>query len=177
MKVFIVDDKLIEQECALEALLFAAGEPVGIDEIARALEMDIQTARLLAENLRLKYEQYQRGISIAVLEDALQMRTNQRYFTHITRALGEVRRSKLTPALLETLAIVAYKQPITKPQIEQIRGVSADHAVNKLMEAGLLQEAGRLDAPGKPILFATTDNFLKYLNIDSIANLPKLDCQ
>lgn len=169
-----MEDRLIEYECALEALLFAAGEPIGLMDMARALELDQDTTRTLVSNLRLKYERQRRGIGIAVLEDSFQMCTNPVYFEHIKRAMGDARRARLTPALMETLAIIAYKQPITKPQIEHIRGVSAAHAVNKLMEAGLVEECGRLEAPGKPILLATTGEFLKYLGIDSIANLPPL---
>jgi len=167
--------RIIEHEAVIEAILFAAGEPVGLAELARAAELDLSTARALVENLRLKYEQQQRGINIVVVEDAFQMCTNPRYFGHITRAFGSIRRWKLTPAIMETLAIVAYKQPITKAGIEHIRGVNADRAVNRLMEAGLVQECGRLEAPGRPILLATTKDFLKFLGIQKISQLPELE--
>ena len=166
---------MIEYESIIEALLFAAGEPVETRDLASALEIDIRTTQSLVDNLICKYEAEKRGITIAALDGSFQMCTNPRHFEYVKKVFGNTRKKPLTPALLETLAIIAYKQPITKGQIEHIRGVNADHSVNKLVEYMLVNESGRADTPGKPVLFATTDEFLKHFGISSLSQLPALE--
>ena len=165
---------MIEYESVIEALLFAAGEPIDAKEIAKAIDVDVKTTRSLIDNLTCKYEADRRGITIVELDGSFQMCTNPRYYEYVKKVFADTRKKPLTPALLETLAIIAYKQPVTKAQIEHIRGVDADHGVNKLVEYSLVTECGRADTPGRPIMFATTDDFLKYFGINSLQQLPPL---
>lgn len=161
----------IEQlECHAEAILFAAGEAVELKSLASALEIDTNTARAIVANLADRY--YGRGIRIIQVGDSYQMCTNEDCFDSIKRLYQAPQRKTLSTTLLETLAIVAYRQPVTKAQIEEIRGVSAEHAVNKLVEYNLVKEVGRQDAPGKPILFGTTDEFLRYFGFKSLETMP-----
>ena len=163
----------IEQlKYAAEAILFAAGEAVEIKNIASALEQDEKIIRSIMKELTDDYEK--RGISIIRVDNSYQMCTRSEYFDCIKKLYQAPKRKVLSTTLLETLAIIAYRQPVTKGQIEEIRGVSADHAVNKLVEYNLVEEAGRLDAPGKPILFGTTDEFLRYFGFNAIDNMPDL---
>ena len=166
--------QLSKEEAAVEAILFACGEPADIKSIAEAIGVDTAKCRKLTEGLRKKYTDEKRGIKIIELEDSYQMCTNPEFFDEIKNICAVERKKKLSPTLLETLAIIAYKQPITKGQIEAIRGVNADHAVNSLVKLGLVCEKGRLDAPGRPILFATTDEFLRFFGISGIAELPDI---
>lgn len=167
--------KLIELEAAIESILFAAGEPVSVKSIADSLKQDTGTAKALVNNLMDKYSSEKRGIKIIQIGDSFQMCTNSNYFEYIKDLYSAPRKKQITPALLETLAIIAYKQPVTKSGIEDIRGVNADHAVNTLMKYNLVEEKGRLDAPGKPILLGTTDEFLRYFGFSSLDSLPSVD--
>ncbi len=166
--------KLTELEAVAEALLFISGEAVPIGVIAQTIEMDKATARAIVMALAEKYEKEKRGLRIIEINDGYQMCTAAECFEYIRNMYKSPKRQGMTQALLETLAIIAYKQPITKAQIEEIRGVSADHAVNKLMEKKLICETGRLNVPGKPILFGTTNEFLRYFGFKSTNELPPL---
>ncbi|MCL2617271.1 MAG: SMC-Scp complex subunit ScpB [Defluviitaleaceae bacterium] len=166
---------MIEYESIIEAMLFAAGEPIDAREIAKTIDVDVRTTQALLDNMACKYETEKRGITIVQLDGSFQMCTNPRHYEYVRKVFANSRKKPLTPALLETLAIIAYKQPVTKAQIEQIRGVDADHGVNKLVEYSLVMECGRADAPGRPILFATTDDFLRYFGISSLRQLPPLE--
>ncbi len=161
-----------ELESVVEAILFASGEIVSVKSIAYATEQDEKTIKTVISNMIDKYKVENRGIRIIQVEDGYQMCTNAEYFNYIKKLYQAPVRKVLSTTLLETLAIIAYKQPVTKGQIEEIRGVSADHAVNRLVEYGLVKEEGRLDAPGKPILFGTSDEFLRYFGFNSLNNLP-----
>ena len=161
-----------ELKFAAEAILFAAGEAVNIKDLASALEQDIKTMCSIMQELCDDYEN--RGISIIQIDDSYQMCTRDEYFDSIKKLYQAPKRKVLSTTLLETLAIIAYRQPVTKAQIEEIRGVSADHAVNKLVEYELVDEVGRLDAPGKPILFGTTDEFLRYFGFKAVESMPEL---
>ena len=161
-----------ELESIVEAILFASGEIVSVKSIAYATEQDEKTVKTVISNMIDKYKVENRGIRIIQVEDGYQMCTNAEYFNYIKKLYQAPVRKVLSTTLLETLAIIAYKQPVTKGQIEEIRGVSADHAVNRLVEYGLVKEEGRLDAPGKPILFGTSDEFLRYFGFNSLNNLP-----
>lgn len=163
-----------KDEAIVEAILFATGDAVEIRDIANVIDKSIEETQALIEGISQKYEEEKRGIKIVQFENSYQMCTNQEYFSYIKNLYSVPQRKTLSPAILETLAIVAYKQPITKNQIEQIRGVSADHAVNKLMEYNLITETGRLDIPGKPILFGTTEQFLRHFGFKSLETMPEI---
>ena len=166
--------KLSRLEAAVEAILFASGEAVSLNHLSLGIGQDIRTTKEVILSLMLKLQQDNRGIEIIGINDSFQMRTSPNYYENIKILYQNPQKIKLTQPLIETLAIIAYKQPVTKSEIEEIRGVSADHAVNKLMEYGLVCEKGRLDVPGKPILFGTTDDFLKHYGFSEISALPKL---
>ena len=159
-------------EAIIEAILFTMGESVELDKIANAIELDKQETKKKIEALRQKYEQEERGIQIIELDGAYQMCTKNEMYEYLIRIAKQPKKRVLTDVLLETLSIIAYKQPITKAEIEKIRGVSSDHAVNKLVEFGLAKELGRLDAPGRPMLFGTTEEFLRVFGVQSIDELP-----
>lgn len=161
-------------EGAIEAILFAMGDSVELGKIAAALEHDKETVRKLIHNMMDKYKSEDRGICIIELEDAYQMCTKAEMHDYLIRLTKQQKKYVLTDVMLETLSIIAYKQPVTKLEIEKIRGVKSDHAVNKLIEYGLVCEAGRYDAPGRPILFATTEDFLRNFGIQSLDDLPIL---
>lgn len=158
----------LEQEKILEAILFAAGEAVPVPRLAEALECPIPAVRGLLARMAERYIEEESGIILIEIEDSFQMCTNPIYYGYAQRLLPARSARSLTMPLLETLAIVAYKQPVTKAVIEGIRGVNADHTVNKLVEYGLVEECGRLDAPGRPILFGTTEGFLRYYGIRTV---------
>jgi len=163
----------IEQEKILEAVLFAAGDAVPTALLAEAIGCDIPAVRGLLSHMSERYASEAAGIQLMEIEDTFQLCTNPKYHDYAKRLLPENPRRNLTQPLLETLSIIAYKQPVTKGVIEEIRGVSADHAVNKLMEYGLIEERGRLDAPGKPILFGTSEDFLRYFGLRTVEDFLK----
>ena len=164
--------KLSELEAAIEAILFTMGEAVELERLAAATEQDEETLRKVIRNLMDKYTSEDHGIQIIELDGAFQMCTKASLYEAINKIAHVPKKHILTDVLLETLSIIAYKQPVTKTEIEHIRGVKSDHAVNKLVEYQLVCEAGRLDAPGRPILFATTEDFLRNFGIESLEELP-----
>ena len=165
-----MDEK--EKMQAIEGILFAMGGPVSAGQLAKALEISEEEAGKLVENLKDSYDKEERGIRIQQVNHAYQMSTSKEVYPCLIRLAKQPRKYALTEVILETLSIIAYKQPVTKAEIEKIRGVSSDHAVNKLVEYGLVEELGRLDAPGRPILFGTTDEFLRAFGISSVEELP-----
>lgn len=167
--------KLTEVEAAIESILFISGEAVPLSKIAYALEQDLKTTKSIITGLIEKFEKEKRGLQIIEINNSYQMCTNPKYFETIRKLYSSTQKQVLTQTLLETLAIIAYKQPITKMQIEEIRGVSAEHAVNKLIDRKLICEVGRLDMPGKPILFGTSEDFLRYFGFKSLDKLPKMN--
>ncbi len=164
-----------EKEAIIEAVLFAAGEAVSFKDISMAVGVDISEAIKLTRGLIEKYKSEKRGVLIIEAGESFQMCTNIEYFKNIKNIYDAPRKKRLTPSVLETLAIIAYKQPVTRGNIEEIRGVNSDRAVNKLIECNLVCEKGRLDAPGKPILFGTTDEFLKYFGFSNLDSLPAIE--
>ena len=158
----------------IEALLFSAGKAVLLEEIASALGHDNETVRKIIEDLMLAYEQEDRGIRIKRFENSYQLCTKEEYYETLIQYLARPKKHVLSQVMLETLSIIAYKQPITRQEIEKIRGVKCDHAINKLIEYSLVCEVGRLDAIGRPILFGTTEEFLRCFGVDSIQALPHL---
>lgn len=161
----------------IEAILFTMGESVELSRIAAAIEHDEETTRKMIYNMMDTYEAEDRGIRIIELDNAFQMCTKKEMYEYLIRIAKQPKRYVLTDVLLETLSIIAYKQPVTKLEIEKIRGVKSDHAVNKLVEYGLVEEAGRLDAPGRPILFGTTEEFLRRFSVQSLEELPTMDSE
>lgn len=162
---------------AIEAILFTMGESVEIEKIATAIEQDIETTRKILHAMMDDYNGPNRGIKIIELENSFQMCTKAEQYETLIKVASQPRRYVLTDALLETLSIVAYKQPVTKLEIEKIRGVSSEHAVNKLVEFGLISEVGRLDAPGRPMLFGTTEDFLRSFGVQSLDELPVISSE
>ena len=155
-------------EGVIEAILFTMGESVELNKIAAAIEHDEETTRKIIHRMMDKYDAEDRGVRIIELEDAFQMCTKTQMYEYLIRVAKQPKKYVLTDVLLETLSIIAYKQPVTKLEIEKIRGVKSDHAVNKLVEYNLVCERGRMDAPGKPILFGTTEEFLRRFSIQSV---------
>lgn len=159
----------------IESILFTMGESVELSKIAEAIELDKSKTKKLLDELIADYANAERGISIMELDGSYQMCTKPEMYEYLIRIAKQPKHRALTDVLLETLSIIAYKQPITRVEIEKIRGVSCDHAVNKLLEYNLIQELGRLDAPGKPLLFGTTEEFLRSFGVHSIDELPVLN--
>ena len=162
-------------EASIEAILFSMGEAVELERIAQAIEHDVDTTRHMIENMMDKYEAEDRGIQIVEFDGAYQMCTKEELYDSLVRIAHIPKKQVLTDVLLETLSIIAYKQPITKVEIEAIRGVKSDHAVNKLVEYALVEEVGRMDVPGRPILFGTSEEFLRSFGIGSLDDLPILN--
>lgn len=162
-------------EAIIEAVLFTMGGSVELKQLAAAIDQDEKTAWITVQKLKKRYETENRGMQIIELEDSVQMCTRSRFYENLIRVASAPKKQVLTDVVLETLSIIAYKQPVTKMEIEKIRGVKSDHAVNKLVEYNLVYEAGRLDAPGRPALFATTEEFLRRFGIGSTEDLPEPD--
>lgn len=165
----------INLQYAIEGILFAAGEPVKAAKLAAVLDTDLETVTEAVRLLKYNYDTELRGIMIIELDDGYQLCSRPEYYAYIQEILGEQRRQALSNAAMEALAIVAYKQPITRGQVEFIRGVNSDGAMNRLVERDLIEETGRLDAPGRPILYSTTQNFLRCFGIKSPKDLPEVD--
>lgn len=159
-------------EGIIEAILFTMGDSVEVSKIAKAIDHDAETTRKIIRNMMDRYEEENRGIRIIELEDSFQMCTKKEMYEYLIRVAKQPKRYHLTDVVLETLSIIAYKQPVTKLEIEKIRGVKSDHAVNKLVEYNLVAEVGRMDAPGRPILFGTTEEFLRRFSVQSVDELP-----
>ena len=159
----------------IEAILFTMGESVELGKIADAIELDKKETKKILDEMMVEWNDSERGIAIMELDGAYQMCTKNEMYEYLIRIAKQPKQRVLTDVLLETLSIIAYKQPVTKAEIEKIRGVSSDHAVSKLVEYNLVCELGRLDAPGRPILFGTTEEFLRSFGVNSIDNLPVLN--
>lgn len=164
----------IQAKAAIEAILFAMGESVEISRLADAIGEDVKSTGEILEEMAGEYEQEGRGIGITRLDNAVQLCTKAEMYEYLIRIAKAPRKMILTDTVIETLSIIAYKQPITRVEIERIRGVSCDHAINKLLEYDLITELGRLDAPGRPLLFGTTEQFLRSFGVASLEELPEL---
>ncbi len=162
-------------EAAVEAILFAMGEAVPAEQIGKAMELDTEATKTLIRGMMKRYEGEDRGIRIIELDGAFQMCTKTEQYDYLVKIAKQPKKIVLTDVVLETLSIIAYKQPITKLELEKIRGVKCDHAVNKLIEYNLVKELGRLDAPGRPLLFGTTEEFLRNFGVQSLADLPSVN--
>lgn len=162
-------------EAVIEAVLFTMGESVEISKLADVIEEDVKETKKILEEMAERYEKEDRGIALTWLDNAVQLCTKTEMYEYLIKIAKAPRKMVLTDTVLETLSIIAYKQPVTRMEIEKVRGVSCDHAINKLLEYDLIMELGRLDAPGKPLLFGTTEQFLRSFGVKSLEELPELN--
>lgn len=161
----------------LEALLFAAPAPVTAQQLAAALDLPTREVTRALNELSEQYQQQARGLQIQQHRARFQLTTAPEAASAIERLLGLEASSKLSRAALEVLAIVAYRQPVTRPQIDAVRGVSSDGALKNLLNKGLIQESGRSESAGRPILYATTADFLQHFGLNSLEDLPTLQLE
>lgn len=161
----------------IEAVMFAYGDPIGIKELNTIIndELSSKEIEIMLNDLKNEYQEEERGLQIIKLEDKYQMCTNTKYANFINKIVEPQKKKSLSQATLETLTIIAYKQPITKLEIENIRGVKCDKAISTLCDNNLIVEAGRLEKIGRPIIYKTTDEFLKSLELERLEDLPALD--
>ena len=165
------------REAVLEGILFAMGGSVDREQLAEAMELTPEEVDETAAALKAHYEREERGIRLIRLESAYQLCSSEDCYETLIRLASRPKTPVLTDVVRETLAIIAYKQPVTKGDIERIRGVSSDHAVNRLVEFGLVEEKGRQNSPGRPILFGTTEEFLRRFQIEGCGSLPELSAE
>ena len=166
--------ELSEAPQIIEAILFVAGEPVKISDLATALglgEMEIMRA---IEEMERQFDMHRRGIAVRRYGDHLRLETRAEYAPYVERLLQPVQKQSLLQTAMETLAVIAYRQPTTKGEVEQVRGVKCDYSVQSLLQKGLIKEVGRKEALGRPILYATTDQFLEHFGISDLRELPPL---
>lgn len=161
-------------EAAIEAILFAAGYPVKYEKLSEVLGLSPKEIKLLTENMAvgINAENSPRGLNLLTFEDSCQLCTKERFAPYIREALGIRRGGNLSASSLEVLAIVAYNQPVTRAFVDAVRGVDSSYAVTSLADKGLIEGVGRLDAPGRPVLYGTTDKFLRVFGINSLEELP-----
>lgn len=158
----------------IESILFTSGDPVSAKEIGHILELDVRRVRKLMHNMYDCFNFERRGLQIVIVNDSYQLATRPEHSEYIEKYIGQERTQKLSQASLETLAVIAYQQPVTKAEIEAIRGVKCDYIVNTLVNRGFIQEVARKDTPGRPILYGTTDLFLRSFGLSSLDDLPPL---
>ncbi len=163
-----------KQVASVEAVLFAAAEPIEYTKIAAALGMDDEQILLCIDALNQKYNEDDSGICLLQLDAKYQLCSKKEYVEAVRNVLDLKRNAPLSQAAFEVLAIIAYNQPITKPYIEQIRGVDCSGVVNTLCQRGLIEEKGRLDVPGRPVLYGTTSDFLRCFSLNNLSELPEL---
>lgn len=166
-----------KRKAIIEAILFSIGELVDSEKIALALDTDIETVKSTIAEMNEEYASESRGIKIIEIENSYQMCTKEFAYEYLIKIVSIPKSYKLTDVQLETLSIIAYRQPITKIEIEKIRGVASDFAVNRLIEAGLVEEKGRLTTPGRPIILGTTEEFLRRFGLTSREDLPDIDAE
>ena len=159
---------------ALEAILFASGDPISIDRLADVLEIEREDVIDCAEELELHYKKHNSGIRVIRLDNEYQMCSNPEYADVIVKTMRHRKPPKLSQAALEVLSVVAYFQPVTRAYIEDVRGVDSSYSVNMLTERGLIEPCGKLEVPGRPTLFRTTENFLRVMEIEQLEDLPAL---
>ncbi len=161
-------------ESAIEAVLFSVGEAVELEKLGEALEIDSETLQEAVSRLKARLETEDRGVRLIEVGDSIQLCSAPNYFEYIQKTVQIKRQAGLSAAALETLSIIAYNQPVTKGTIEFIRGVDCTYSVAKLTERGFIDEVGRAEAPGRPILYATTDEFLRSFGLKNLTELPPL---
>lgn len=165
----------VKAEAVMEAVLFTMGDSVEISKLADVIGEDVKTTKKILDEMAQRYEQEDRGIVLTQFDSAVQLCTKPDMYEYLIKIAKSPRKMTLTDTVLETLSIIAYKQPVTRIEIEKVRGVSCDHAINKLLEYDLITELGRLDAPGRPLLFGTTEQFLRCFGVKSLEELPELN--
>lgn len=158
----------------VEAILYVAGEPIRVEDLARALNVTVRELEKTLDQLRDEYDFAQRGLMLRRFGHQVQLATRPLYAPDVVRLLQPVQKQSLSQAVMETLAVVAYKQPVTRAEIEQVRGVKCDYSVQSLVNKGLIMEVGRKDALGRPILYGTTDAFLQHFGLTSLDDLPPM---
>ena len=168
---------LNESMAVVEAIMFAHGDPITPEKLAEASGIDLETTVKLIDQLERRYNVQESGLRIIRLNDGFQISTRPEYSGYIKSALETRRQQPLSQAAMETLSIIAYNQPVTKSFVEQVRGIDSSSVVNTLVERDLLEEAGRLDLPGRPVAYRTTDTFLRCFGISSLRELPPLPSQ
>ena len=164
-----------QKQAVIEAILFSMGESVSKKQLMAALDIPEDLFFYLIDQLKRKYNRKDSGIRLLELDGSYQLCTRPEYYDQLIKIVNQPKKPKLTDVMMETLSIIAYKQPVTKQEIEAIRGVKCDHPVNKLLEYNLIREAGRLDAVGRPILFRTTEEFLRCFGVGSTKELPEIE--
>lgn len=164
-------------EGAIEAILYAAGYPVKYEKIAEVLGLDLRNTKTLINHMAEQYnsENSKHGIALLTFEDTCQFCTKEQYAPYIREALGIRRGGNLSASSMEVLAIVAYNQPVTRSFVDQVRGVDSSYAMNSLIDKALIEACGRLDAPGRPMLYATTEKFLRVFGLRSLSELPETE--
>lgn len=160
---------------AIEAILFAAGYPVKYDKLAEVLGLCAADIKLFCEHMATEYEKSGRGIMMLCLPETCQLTTKEQYMPYIREALGIKRGGNLSASSLEVLAIVAYNQPVTRAYVDAVRGVDSSYAVGSLLDKNLIEACGRMDAPGRPMLYVTTDKFLRVFGLNSLSELPETE--
>lgn len=158
----------------IEAILFVAGEPVRIEDLAKALNVTVRAVENEVIKLRDEYDFHQRGFTLKRFGHQVQLATRALYATDVVHLLQPVQKQSLTQAAMETLAVVAYKQPVTRAEVEQVRGVKCDYSLQSLMNKELIMEVGRKDTLGRPILYGTTENFLSHFGLSTLDDLPPM---
>jgi segregation and condensation protein B len=170
-----VEIEIREIEAIIEGLLFAAGDPISLEKLSEILEIEKKTVKLILSNMIINYQNSNRGIMIREIDGEYQMCTRFEHYEYLKKLFEPRQRQGLSQAAFETLAIIAYNKPITKAKIEQIRGVNSDSSLSTLLDRNLIREAGRLDTPGKPMIYETTDEFLRSFGFRSYSDLPRLE--
>ncbi len=168
---------LTEKESILEGVLFAAGDVVKEDILSNILMENKKSIEKIVDSLNEKFESENRALTIRKINDSYQMCTKTDYHKYISKLYETKQKQNLSQAAMETLAIIAYKQPVTRQEIEKLRGVNSDRSVAVLSEFGLVEDVGRLDAPGRPLIYATTDEFLRVFGYSSLTDLPKFNLE
>lgn len=158
----------------IEAILFVAGEPVRVDEMAKALNVTVRQVENEITKLRDEYDFHQRGFTLKRFGHQVQLATRALYAEDVVHLLQPVQKQSLSQAAMETLAVVAYKQPVTRAEVEQVRGVKCDYSIQSLMKKELIMEVGRKEALGRPILYGTTENFLSHFGLTNLEDLPPM---
>lgn len=157
----------------IEAILFVAGEPVEIRELQRALDVTEMETQQAIDTLDSDYSFHRRGICLKKFGNHIQLSTRAEYAPYVERLLQPIQKQSLSQSAMETLAVVAYRQPVTKLEIEAVRGVKCDYSVQSLVNKGLIEEVGRKETLGRPILYGTTDAFLAHFGLSALTDLPK----
>ncbi|MBR1855077.1 MAG: SMC-Scp complex subunit ScpB [Lachnospiraceae bacterium] len=162
-------------KAVIEAILFTMGDSVEVGKLAEVIGESVKTTKSILKEMESEYQAEERGIALIWLDDAVQLCTKAEMYEYLIKIAKTPRKISLSDSVMETLSIVAYRQPVTRVEIEKVRGVSCDHAINKLLEYDLIMELGRLDAPGRPLLFGTTEQFLRCFGVKSLDELPELN--